>query len=79
MRLLDRQTSKPLKNVIIYLTLSEANELADKIGALLSRDHDHHEHISSEDYQKEITLTIYENRPIESFFERSRRLILEDV
>ena len=79
MRLLDRQTSKPLKNVIIYLTLSEARELADKIGALISCEDDHHEHISSDDYQKEITLTIYENRPIESFDERSRRLILEDV
>jgi len=79
MRILDEQTSKALQQVIIFLTLSEARELNDKLESLLSDNGVHHEHVSSEDFQKEITLTIYENRPIESFDERSRRLILEDA
>lgn len=79
MRILDEETNNPLHRVTLYLTLSEANELSDKVQSLLSATNVHHEHVSSEDYQKEVTLTIYENHPIDSFDERSRKLIKDDV
>ena len=78
MRILDQDTNKPLERIIVYLTLAEAREMNDKIESLLASDGVHHEHVPSDNYQKEITLTIYENRPIESFDERSRQLIKDD-
>jgi hypothetical protein len=78
MRILDDVTSTALRSVTVYLTVAEAHELRDKVASVLSSREVHHEHIPSDDFQKEITIAIYEDRPIQSFDQRSRRLILED-
>lgn len=79
MRILDEVSDKALNRVTLYLTLSEARELRDAIESLLATPENHHQHISSADFKKEITVTIYDSQPIESFDERSRRLIRNDT
>ncbi len=68
MRILNEADDKPMDRVTLFLI----NEmLADPIG------HDH-EHVSSDDYRKEVTVCIYSPDSPNQFDERSKRLILED-
>lgn len=78
MRILDIESDKPINQIAIYLTFSELKELNDSIVSLLENNF-HHAHISGEDYQKEITICNYEANSIESFDERSKRLIADDT
>jgi hypothetical protein len=55
-------------------------ELKDSLEIVIGASEDaRHEHISSEDYQKEITVCLYDPTVLEKFSERSNKLILEDV
>jgi len=78
MRLLNQDDDKPLHRVLILLTQPEALELRDSLDLLLENSDDRHEHISSQDYQKEITIGIYEGSKLEGFDDRSRILIVRD-
>ena len=79
MRMLDLDDDKKLNRLILYLTKSEAKELRTSLDYIIEdpKQH-HHEHIPSEDYQKEITICIYDEKNLEGFDERSKKLILED-
>lgn len=49
--------------MVIHLTLSEAAELRDSLESLLTETKSsRHEHVSSEDYKKEITILISEEK-----------------
>jgi hypothetical protein len=77
-RILNEQTDKSLDAVIVYLTKQEAAELKDSLEQILADHEGRHEHISSEDYRKELTVCIYEMDQLDRFNDRSKRLILED-
>jgi hypothetical protein len=78
-RILDENTDRSVNAVIIYLTKSEASEMRDSLEQILANPIDRHEHISSSDYTKEVTICIYDPDHLdEQFHERSKRLILED-
>jgi hypothetical protein len=62
MRILDEVTNKSLKNITLYLTFSEATELLDSLAQIIKKPINNHDHISSEDYQKEITICIYDKK-----------------
>ena len=79
MRLLDGDSDKSLDEVFIYLTKLEAKELVDSLESLLASTIGNHNHISSNDYKKEITVCIYDEKILEGFSERSKKLILEDI
>src|SRR5262245_61840533 len=79
MRILDEDHDKALNRITLFLTLSEARELSDKLHGLLKGSENHHEHIPSDDFKKELTVTVYENHPLDSFDERSQRLISDDI
>jgi hypothetical protein len=79
MRILDQDNDRSVGSVIIYLTNSEAAELRDSIEQMLAAPIGRHEHVSSNDYAKEITVCIYDPNRLEQFDERSKRLILEDA
>lgn len=76
MRILDEITDKPLKNVLLYLTFTEALELRDSLNELLNKPLNNHSHIPSETFDKEITVCIYEMSNLNDFDERSKDLIL---
>jgi hypothetical protein len=78
MRILDQDNDRPVNAVTLYLTKSEASELRDSLEDILADPVGRHEHTSSNDYAKEITVCIYDLDHLASFDERSKRLILED-
>jgi hypothetical protein len=77
MRILNLDTNEKINQATIYLTNSEAKELKDSLDNLL-KNNSHHEHISDDSYQTEITVCIYEKNNLEEFDIRSRKLILDD-
>ena len=80
MRILDEDTDKKLDNVLIMLTIEEARELISYFNQLINKQTPScdHFHISSVDYQKEITVCIYEDNRPNSFSERVNKLITSD-
>ena len=77
MRILDENSDKKLDRVILYLTEDEAKEMKESLEFLLCEQHQH-SHISSESFDKEVTISIYKNENLSSFDERSRKLIIYD-
>jgi hypothetical protein len=80
-KLYDGQNDRVLDDVTVYLERHEAEQLRSYLQQLLDDPSIHHLHLSSTDYQRELTVTIYyrENADqMATFDERSRRLILED-
>jgi len=54
-------TKEQWNSIVIHLTRSEADELRDAIEAILSSPAGtRHEHVPSEDYQREITVILQE-------------------
>ena len=79
MRILNEADDKPMDRVTLFLTMSEASELRDMVNEMLADPIGHdHEHVSSDDYRKEVTVCIYSPDSPNQFDERSKRLILED-
>lgn len=79
MRFLDEESNRILNRVSVFLTESEANELRDTLDLLLKDSNVHHEHVSSDDFQKELTISIYDKRKIDSYDDRAQSLILSDI
>jgi plasmid stability protein len=79
MRILDEDTDRPCNRVSIFLLRSEAGELRDTLEAALATTEDSwHEHVTSTDQQKEITLALYDEALLDQFNERVRTLIKFD-
>ncbi len=78
MRILDEISDKSLENVILYLTQLEALELRDSLNDLLKKPLNNHSHISSDDFQKEVTVCIYDVENLNGFNARSIDLIIND-
>lgn len=79
MRILDEISSASLKNITLFLTHSEASELRDSLDHILKIPINHHAHISSNDYLKEITICIYDLSNLNGFNDQSKNLILNDT
>jgi hypothetical protein len=77
MRILNLDTNEKINQVTIYLTSSEAKELKDSLDNLL-KNNSHHEHISDDSYQTEITVCIYEKDNIGEFDTRPKKLISDN-
>lgn len=78
MRMLDEERDRSLSRITILLSRAEAEELRDSLKSVLEPGVELHQHISSEDYQKEITVAVYDETNVDSFNDRCRRLIRED-
>ena len=78
MRILDEQHDQAVSRSTILLTRSEAEEFRDSIEAILKGGEGNHAHIPSEDFQKEITIALYDGTNTSTFNERCQRLIKED-
>jgi hypothetical protein len=79
MRILDHGSGKPLKDICIYLTPSEAKEVIDSLQGLLIGEMEHHVHVSDRELEHEVTMTVYTDGNLSTFDERSKRLIKDDV
>jgi len=78
MRILDESSDKSLNRIILYLTLSEAMELRDGLDDLIKNPSNNHTHVSSEDFNKETTVCVYDVNDLNLFNKRSIDLILND-
>ena len=78
MRILDDESDKKMDNISIFLTKEEAIQLRGYLTQLLENPKLQHSHLSSADYQKEITICLYDEKRLENFNERSIKLIKED-
>jgi len=79
MRILDEERNNSVDRATLLLTRSEAQELLDSLQELLANSKEQHTHVPSEDYQKEITLAVYEPGNTEGFNQRCQKLIQDDA
>ena len=78
MRILDDDSDKKLDTISIFLTKEEAIQLCGYLNQLIDKPKLQHAHLSSEDYKKEITVCIYDEKALEGFHPRSVKLIEKD-
>lgn len=78
MRILDDKSDKKLDNASIFLTKEEAVQLRGYLNQLLDNPKLQHCHLSSADYQKEITICLYDEKNLGNLNQRSIKLIKED-
>ncbi|MGQ0743552.1 MAG: hypothetical protein ACT4OS_04290 [Acidimicrobiales bacterium] len=62
MRIKDLEAKKPVRLVELRLTRAEAQELRDDLHTLLADGGDRHGHVSSADYQTELTVWISDDQ-----------------
>ena len=80
MRIYDDRTGRRLSGVTLILTESQIAQFQSFLENLLKSNEDgDHSHLSNEDYQKEITLCVYDPSKLSNFSSRVRKLIVEDV
>jgi len=79
MRILDEKRDNSVDRATLLLTRSEAQELLDSLRSLLADGQGQHAHVPSEDYQKEITIAIYEPGHANEFNQRCQKLIRDDA
>ena len=58
MRIRDALTGQPIQMLELRLTVAEAIELRDDLEVLIDDRGDRHEHVSSADYQTELTISV---------------------
>jgi len=78
LRILDDKSDKALDVVSIFLTTEEAKQLQSYLDQLLANPKMNHVHLSSNDYQKEITICLYDEKDLEAFHPRAIKLIKDD-
>jgi hypothetical protein len=79
MRILDYESDKSLNNICIYLTPSEAKEMADSLQGLAAGEIEHHVHIADSSLDHEVTVAVYTDSNLSTFDQRSIRLIAGDA
>jgi hypothetical protein len=79
MRMLDENRDNSVDQATLLLTRSEAQELLDSLQSLLAKGQGQHAHVPSEDYQKELTIAIYEPGRVDGFNERCKKLIQDNT
>ncbi len=67
--------STPLNNITVYLTPAEALQMIGHLEQLLAEPEQHHAHLNDDEYQREITLTVYQAECLDEYDERSKKLI----
>ncbi|MBX7067639.1 MAG: hypothetical protein K1X28_10455 [Parachlamydiales bacterium] len=74
------ETDKKTENISLFFTHDEALQLKAYLDQFLAKPIDRglHFHLNSEDYQKQITVCIYDPNKINQLHPRARKLILED-
>jgi hypothetical protein len=64
-----------LENVTIFLTIEEVKQFQSYLNHLLDNPKLQHPHLSSDGYQEEITICLYDEKDLEGFHPRAKKLI----
>ncbi|MBE7045425.1 MAG: hypothetical protein E7397_07825 [Ruminococcaceae bacterium] len=80
MRILDEDRDTTVDNVLILFTKEEAIQLISSLEDLIADEtKGNHHHINNNDYSKELTIALYNEKNIDDWFsERCKRLIQYD-
>ena len=80
MRISDDISDRKLDKVTLFLTESEALQLEGYLKQFIEKPKDKglHFHLTSEDYQKEVTVCIYDPENIKALHPRAQKLIRDD-
>ena len=80
MRIYDEDNDKASENVSLFLTVEEAKEMIDTLEGLLvqAKNTATHAHLNDDDYEHEITVTIYDENKLDGLHERIKKLIIEN-
>ena len=79
MRILDSDTDRALDGLLLEFDEHELAAFANAIEQLLRIPLGDHDHVYNEDYQKEVTVTVYDPDDLTRYNERSKRLITEGL
>lgn len=75
MYIVDDETDKSLSSVTVLLNKTELQELIGYAEQLLENPSSQHHHISSVDYQKEITICFFDPEKIDEFSPNIQKII----
>lgn len=75
MKLYDPESKRVLTEVTLFLTPEEALQLAACVQAVADDPRQHHAHVSSCDYDVEITVAVYTPETMDQFNDESQRVI----
>ncbi|NGX46880.1 MAG: hypothetical protein K1000chlam3_00247 [Chlamydiae bacterium] len=78
MRVLNDEADEKLDTASIFLTKEEALQLRSHLEQLLDDPKLQHIHLSSDDYQKELTICLYDEKNLKGLYLRAVRLIEND-
>jgi hypothetical protein len=78
-RIYDAKAKKQLGQITLYLTPDEAAELADTARGLAKDPAQHHGHVSSADYSREVTIAVYTPDNLSQFDAESRNILADDA
>lgn len=78
MRIYDSDNDKSFDNVTLYLTIDEARELYNDLAGLIERPAGNHVHINSSDYQREVTVCVYDTENLDLFDEKSKKILTDN-
>ena len=76
MRILDEKRNQAAERVSLFLTRAEAAEMRDMLEALLNDETNHHVHISDAEFEREVTIAVYDENDLSLFHDRAKKLIL---
>ena len=75
MRILNYADDTPLDDICVYLTRAEAKVMLGYLEQLLAEPDESHHHLNDDNYEREITLTVYDANSLDQYDERSKKLI----
>ena len=75
MRILDEDSNRATRRVILLLTLDEARELRDALAGLVEQPSRNHAHVADPEYQWEVTVAVYSPTELQHFSDRVKTLI----
>ena len=79
MRIVNLKEKQTLDSLSIFFTKDEARQLISYLEVLIEDSSRQHSHLSSDDYQKEITLWIYDKKNFNELPPKVQKLIQEDT
>lgn len=78
MRIFDKESDRTIKDVYLFLTIKEAEELRDSLSNLIEKPEKLHMHVDDDKYEHQITVSVNTDAVIESYSERFKKVIRED-
>ncbi len=72
------KNNEVLNSITLCLTSAEAKELTDSATDLVEHPSNHHHHISSSDFQTEITIAVYNSENLGDFDQDLQRIICDE-